>query len=102
MSRSCRIDEIKENADGTFEVFYTAGPAPLPVARSGMSLQFANRADYAQMMAEVDESLSDRQLVAMASAPWFKADPQMKSLATVRSKAVAIDLAGAVAAITLS
>lgn len=102
MTIQLRIDLVKENSDGTFEVAYTKGQAPLPAAAEGTALQFPSRQAFALAMLEAEDSLNTSQLLAIAAAGWFKADPQMRNLSTVRGKSVAIDLSGAAQAITIS
>lgn len=102
MTIQLRIDSIKDNPDGTFEVSYTRGIAPLPAAAEGTSLQFPSRQAFARAMLEAEESLNTSQLLALAAAAWFKADPQMRNLSTARGKSVVIDLSGATQAIVVS
>lgn len=102
MTTTLRIDKLDENADGTFEVSYTRGEAPLPNEPSGRSIQFSTRADFVSAISEAEESLTDVQLISIAVANWFQADTSMQNLSTASNRSVSIDLSGAIKSIALS
>lgn len=97
MSKSCRIDEIVETASGAVHVFYTEGQPPLPLARSGNSLEYPSKQAFAEAQATTTDGFPASMLVALAAAGVFKSNPQMTDLRPYKGRMATVDLSGAVA-----
>lgn len=99
MARIVRIDKITVTGNDV-NVEYTAGPAPLPIAPSGLGFSF-NRGQLAEKIAEL-EATSDQTLVLMRLASHLRADPALARPGDSTGRTATMDLTGANAVFVLS
>ena len=102
MSKSCRIDEIVETASGAVHVFYTEGQPPLPLARSGNSIEFASKQAFAEAQVSTTDGFPAPMLIALAAAGIFKTSPQMTDLRPYKGRMATVDLSGSVTPLVVS
>ena len=98
MASTLRIDSVVFAENGSVRVRYTRGEAPLPIETSGNEREFSTRQEFAGFMGAAAENVSDDNMIALAAAPTFKANPLMTNPLLYSGKTINLDLSGAVAA----
>lgn len=92
MAKTVRTDRVAVS-DGVVTVEYTAGQGPLPAPSGNMFSYPSLQALYAAIQ-ELEDNMSDEQLMLIALSQGLKTDPQMSNLANFKNRTAQLDLTG--------
>lgn len=96
MAKAVRIFSAAVNSDGTVDIRFNAGEAPVSGQWGGDVMTFASRQDLIDRMTAAQESVNVELLLLLGVADgWTKLDPSASNPANLRAREVQLDLAGA-------
>lgn len=99
MARQLRIDKINLTATD-ISITYTAGESPLPPEPSGNAFSFKNRSEVGAAIRELQDRLTDLDLLLIRLASIAKNEPSLTNIKTLaEGKTITLDLIGASAVI---
>lgn len=92
MAKTVRTDRVAVS-DGVVTVEYTAGQGPLPPP-SGNAFSYPSLQALYAAVQELEDNMSDEQLMLIALSQGLKTDPQMSNLANFKNRTAQLDLTG--------
>lgn len=92
MAKTVRTDRVALS-EGGVTVEYTAGQGPLPPP-SGSSFSYPSLQALYAAVQELEDNMSDEQLMLIALSQGLKADPQMQNLSLFKNRTAQLDLTG--------
>ncbi len=93
MAKTVRTDRVAVSPDGSVSVEFTAGQGPLPPP-GGNALTYSSLQALYSAIQDLEDNISDEQLVLIALSQGLKADPQMANLALFKNRTAQLDLTG--------